>query len=838
MNHKKFFQVLIFVLLTISLPIVSAQTVVKEVVRFEQMNENLLQPDQFQPYEKGFEKQGDVFVCDNGNDNTVKRGVLCRVILNQEQPLPIYAEAWSKAENVGSSQSLNHDYCIYLELTYNDATSQFYTDGVPLSTQSILFSAGTHDWEQRQMFLIPEKPVKSLTFYILFKNRTGKAYFRDMKLSTQKIDSETVLFDGIPVRKSVTGKTQPETISFQIRDVAGNSDFVLLDKKPFGIRSKIESNDKSTQITLTNETKENRCLTLVFSRFLNDLEHIQFCRIRKNIPTSENHTREHLNPVSAYGINHIGANGRLSQYPFSAIIGQKKGQEIGCAVGIDLAYPAFFRTGYNEATNELFVAIDLALTKESPETILRFVQFGFTPEYGFRGALDAYQRLFPEFFRNRIEKQGIWMPFAAISKVPQFEDFGFAVKEGNDETAWDDAHNILTFRYTEPMTWWMPLSNETPRTYEAALEHVQKLADKGIPIAKSLFITGMRDANGQFGHHFLNMSWSNGIVWSFNDLPKIANGGFALKWNEKIAEGLYGSETAKKAARNEHVDSIFSRVTTYDAETAELDGEYVDSADSYATILLDFDRNHFAAASRPLVFSRNDYRPAIFRGLIAYEYIRTLSEYLHAHDKYIMGNGADTLCWLAPYLDVSGLEINWNLNKKWSPMSMEGLFYRRALCGPKPFCFLMSSYSVSTWTYEMTEKFMKRSLAFGMFPGFNASVNDGHYYTRPELYERDRPLFKKYIPICKEVAESGWQPVTKVISSNDHVFVERFGNENPMLTVFNDSSEPQTVTLHFDTDLPKHWTNPLDNKKYETQTDTLILTVALEDVVVLKSRSS
>jgi len=35
------------------------------------------------------------------------------------------------------------------------------------------------------------------------------------------------------------------------------------------------------------------------------------------------------------------------------------------------------------------------------------------------------------------------------------EDFGFRFKEGNDETGWDDQHNILTFRYTEPMTWWM-----------------------------------------------------------------------------------------------------------------------------------------------------------------------------------------------------------------------------------------------------------------------------------------------------------------------------------------------------------------------------------------------
>ncbi|MDR2706265.1 MAG: hypothetical protein LBC02_10850, partial [Planctomycetaceae bacterium] len=176
-------------------------------------------------------------------------------------------------------------------------------------------------------------------------------------------------------------------------------------------------------------------------------------------------------------------------------------------------------------------------------------------------------------------------------------------------------------------------------------------------------------------------------------------------------------------------------------------------------------------------------------------------------------------------------------NGKWTPMSIEELFYRRAFCGQKPYCFLMNT-DFTKWTYELTEKFMKRSLAFGMFPGFfSADASTGQYFTRPELYERDRPLFKKYIPICKEVAESGWQPITKVVSSNDHVFVERFGNEKPILTIFNDSSESQTTTLHFDTDLLQHWTNLLDGKKYETKNDTLILTVTSEDVLVLKSET-
>jgi len=84
-------------------------------------------------------------------------------------------------------------------------------------------------------------------------------------------------------------------------------------------------------------------------------------------------------------------------------------------------------------------------------------------------------------------------------------------------------------------------------------------------------------------------------------------------------------------------------------------------------------------------------------------------------------------------------------------------------------------------------------LAYGMFPGFfSADASTGHYFSRRDLYDRDRPLFKKYVPICKMVAEAGWNPITRATSSDPSVHVERFGN---YLTIFNDSKEQKTVTI-------------------------------------------
>ena len=111
--------------------------------------------------------------------------------------------------------------------------------------------------------------------------------------------------------------------------------------------------------------------------------------------------------------------------------------------------------------------------------------------------MSRYYELFPEAFRCRTPEQGLWMPFAKISQVKGWEDFGFKFKEGNDETAWDDAHGILTFRYTEPMTWWMPMPEGMPRTLEAAMAEARRLADQGNAQAKALFTSGYHDADGR-----------------------------------------------------------------------------------------------------------------------------------------------------------------------------------------------------------------------------------------------------------------------------------------------------------------------------------------------------
>jgi len=183
-------------------------------------------------------------------------------------------------------------------------------------------------------------------------------------------------------------------------------------------------------------------------------------------------------------------------------------------------------------------------------------------------------------------------------------------------------------------------------------------------------------------------------------------------------------------------------------------------------------------------------------------------------------------------LDVLGTETDWNPGGSWRPMSDSELLYRRALCKGKPYCFLMNS-EFERFSYDHVERYMKRCLAYGMFPGFfSHNASQGHYFTRPELYERDRPLFKKYVPLCKLVAEAGWEPVTLARSDCEGVYVERYGDR--YLTVFNDTDRRQAVSVTVEMKADDAVTDLVGGREIDRTNGRIALTLDPEDVAVLQ----
>jgi len=717
----------------------------------------VLTPEKARPYEKGFVRDGETFVCDNGTNVTLLRGVVWSLELNQKEAAPVIASAWGKAE--GGEGTSCGEFFLYLDLTF--------TDGTYLWGQKASFATDPGiGWHRREVIVTPDKPIRRISYYLLFRNRAGRAIFKDPRFGTLAAD-HLLRFDGVTVKQ-----VSPPKAGFLLRDVKQNSDFVDIGNGALGVKlinqTRRVAGVTFYEVTLEDQTGKDRALTLVYTLPVGKQDLTWFHHPRRSI-SLVGAKNEVMNTTR----HEVGANGLLSRYPFGAVAAAGRGH----AVGIDPATPLYYRVGCQPLTRELFLACDIGLAPEKPTAAFRFCVFDFEAADGFRGALSRYYEIYPDAFVTRIKEQGVWMPFAPISKVEEWPDFGFRFKEGDGETAWDDAHGILTFRYTEPMTWWMALKGNGARTLAQGNAEAKRLAAAGDKAAQAWVNCAFEDEKGRMPGRVLDTPWCNGVVWSINCAPGIAGQvtDFTNKFGAAYLEKQYGM-----------------------SRKADCDGEYIDSAEAYVTEELDFRRGHFVGMERPLCYALDSRKVGVYKGMIGFEYVRALEREMHGRGKYMMANSTPIgWCWLAPLLDVMGTETDWNRGGTWSPLSDEEMLYRRALCKGKPFCFLMNT-DFTKFSYEASEIFMKRTLAYGMFPGyFSADASTGHYFKRPELYNRDRPLFKKYVPLCKKVSEAGWNPLTGVVSDNENITVERFGAlPGPCyLTVYNLGKTRQKAVL-------------------------------------------
>ena len=742
-------------------------------------------------WEDGYVATDEGFVCDNGNDAKLRRGLGKLVVLNQKRPLAIRVTAESKAENASTADESN--YSLYLDISYADGTNEW---GVKSS-----FTPGTHDWEEKEVVFMPGKPIESVNCWLLFREHSGKAVFRNLKFYQAPFDPNGASFDSVAVIN------QRPANGWIIRDLKQNTPFVTIeDGKALGINIKASSSTANGAYFHTAELsapglKEDRILHLAYVQTLpeGDWQWLPFARNPKRTTSGEYMFASNTG---------CGAAGHNGTQPIAAVGNDGNGM----AIGMDLDTPAHGRAVFNAETRELFVAFDIALTPEKNTAKVKVFQFNFDNKKGLRSAYAKLYSVYPEAFKVRIKKQGLWMAFANISEVEGYEDFGFAVKEGTTETKWDDDHDILTFRYTEPMTWWMHMPKEMEKTLDNAVAEAARQAEAGKPQeAKTLASSVYHNKYGKPAARIRNEPGCNGAVWSMNSMPGIKGEftDFNIKWNDDIKKRLYGP------------DAKFV-----------LDGEYIDSSEGYVTDIMDFNRAHFAAAQTPLTFDSRTLKPCIFRGLISYEYVRAIERDMHGMGRLMMANSTPHNIWyLVPLLDYMGTEHNWNYRRKWQPPSDTELLSRRALCGGKPYCFLQNT-NFEYFPHEMVELYMKRTLFYGFYPSFfSADAATKHYFKNPALYNRDRDLFKKYVPLCKLVGEAGWRPETMAHAADANLWLEQFGDR--YITVFNATDKPITssVTIEFPC---KSAIDRVTGKTYTAENNAVSITLASEDVMLLE----
>lgn len=497
------------------------------------------------------------------DDPQKEYGIYQTVVLNQTKPTPILVQCWSKAENVSGTP--DNGYSLYIDIDF--------VDGTHLWGRTAPFSCGTHNWERRSVWIFPEKPIRQLTLYGLFRWHTGTVWFDDFFLAQL---GDVQLFDGIPVQ-SIPQKPfeSKETISlrtsdglqltfdkstgalvgddkrrggFYLRDVAGNSDLrqPIGEIRKDGDRLRWEAVDNKLQLKLlvTYTThkinsglskgkgyirvdgvvedlrKEDRAVSVYFALPINAVGWTWSNDVR---------SEEVIEPGRTYikAINlDVGTNGQMSWYPLACISGKKEAS----VLAIPLDEPRLYRIAYDSYEKEFYIVFDFALVPDTDKfpskADFHFIIYKAEPAWKMRSALQTYYDIFPDFFHKRVQKEGIWMPFADIATVPGFEDFHFAFQEGAPNPAFDDEHGIYSFVYVEPASHWLPMPPEASRTYEGAMEVLQddlkgKRGEGARDMAIATLTSGIKDPNGRFFCYITKAPWCDGGVFLLNPDPDV-----------------------------------------------------------------------------------------------------------------------------------------------------------------------------------------------------------------------------------------------------------------------------------------------------------------------------
>jgi len=472
--------------------------------------------------------------------------------LNRTNIAPFIIRGWSKAENVSGSS--DNGYSLYVDIVY--------ADGSHLWGQTANFNCGTHDWEKREFVLLPDKPVTSFTLHCLFRGHTGKVWFDDASVEEVPAPAGAILFQGATLQGST--QARPETRAaqrafatrdglkltlrddtvaslrlkgqelgatspsgFLARDFAADSDvypFAAGACKELGLRLQTTFSPSRDHIAVEGRvadlTGRDRAVTLLFALPLDATGWQWGDDVRQNRRIEGN--GEFAKTVSI----RCGANGKMSLYPLAAVWNERA----GLALGLDMAHPAQYRLVYHAGTKQFFIAYDFGLSQDTAKSpgsaTFRLVLYGFDPRWGFRAALQKYYDIFPQHFTKRVTREGVWMPFTDIAKVPGFEDFGFAFQEGASNVAFDDQHGIASFIYVEPMSHWLAMPRDVPRTYDGALSVLNKdlagaRGKQAAEMAAATLTSGIENAEGRLFLHLEKAPWCDGGVLSLNPDPDI-----------------------------------------------------------------------------------------------------------------------------------------------------------------------------------------------------------------------------------------------------------------------------------------------------------------------------
>ena len=509
----------------------------KTVLHAGQEVENLLKPTAWQAIEEGYRREVSVFPCDNGGDARGRRGVFQRVVLNQQEPQPIVASAWSKAEGV--TGTIDSDYALYLDLVYDDGTE--------LWGQVAGFRTGTHDWQREEVVLFPEKPIKAVAFNLLFRDHAGKAWFRDPELRhderTGRAASCSTACPSSPAARRPRGS---RSAMWRREAISCGSP-----RRRLGCTLDVsQTRARGSDVLRCHGSRHDRQGPGGDAAVCDSRSAGRRPLARRPAPLQRGRGRAGVRPCHL-----VPGRGERPALDLSARgPGRRQGQ-VGLALAIDMAHPAFYRIGYNAGTGELWIAYDLGLTPEKPEARLRFCRFDFAPAWGFRAALARVLPALPRGLPPPYRRAG---PVDAVRQDQPGQGLGglrLPVQGGQRR----DGLGRRTRHHHVPLHRAADLVDADARNHAPDRSRRPRAKPAAWPTGAGARRRPSSPAatttpTARWRPLFRDAPWNHGAVWSMNSMPGIAGEmtDFKTKWNPQIRERLYGPQRQGRPRRRVH----------------------------------------------------------------------------------------------------------------------------------------------------------------------------------------------------------------------------------------------------------------------------------------------
>ena len=438
---------------------------------------------------------------------------------------------------------------------------------------------------------------------------------------------------------------------------------------------------------------------------------------------------------------------------------------MGLAIGRRPDSPSISRFAYDAATGALTAECDAGLSpaqaKSPQKARFHLVAFRFDGRLGMRGALARYYELFPEAFENRAEKQGMWLPFGAMRRMQDCDEFGIQFHESGRGHAFDKSIGVNGLVYMFPSAFHATTAKPVPE--DASADELIRLAEPhhgsyGGKGKQRIATCIIEDAAGK---HPIAQYAERGIRGQANVDPDLPLSGY---YDAVIKRYMEGATT----------------------------GVYYDGLPGG----INYRREHLSVADYPAIYDAGSKRVGLLNLFTAIEWTEKVAGDVHGRGGLTMVNNSamDDYSLYASTMDILGAETSLRI-------PADTMAYCRACCYQKPFCTLLKG-DFNRYTTADLELYTKRLLTFGHFAGMfdvcpSGAVPNSNYWLHPEWYNRDRLMFRKYGPLARDLAAAGWEPVTRA-TANEPVIMQRFGHLDDgqlYFTVLNEGAIDRELTV-------------------------------------------